>query len=442
MPELTQYESAIKFELDVYNIINSLLSPDEEIRYQFKIKNSRQIFFIDIFLPNGCKKLGWIYPTIIEVKQKINSFFLDRQFNQIKRYAEVLSLTMYCSVYIYETSQGWDNYSLLKQPSQNVFIWSINELKRKIIGNRKSNRSHIKLERLDPIKLIKKTVEESQYTLFLGAGVSMSAQLPSWSQLLQSLLESKKGVPYKSINENCFEDISKFLGYSSIISGRYIIDGFKKSKNSIVARIHDTLYKTYKPSSLVDAICKLINKFNPVQVITYNYDNLIEIGLNDERKFVPVFDKCRLQIGQVPIYHVHGMISKEVGPREMPILSEFDYHKLYNNPCSWPNVVQLQALNSTSCIFIGFSMTDPNQRRLLEYSRNEQRDSEDYSKLPHFVFIKRDVLNKMASKKINEEHWKEQERMMNDFGLNVIWFNDYDELPEIINQLLEPSVEC
>ena len=80
-------------------------------------------------------------------------------------------------------------------------------------------------------------------------------------------------------------------------------------------------------------------------------------------------------------------------------------------------------------------MTDPNQRRLLEYSRNEQRDSEDYSNLPHFVFLRRKELNNMASNKINKEHWEEQERMMNDFGLNVIWFDDFEELPEIIEQL-------
>lgn len=197
------------------------------------------------------------------------------------------------------------------------------------------------------------------------------------------------------------------------------------------------MYNKYQPSPLIDSICGLVTQHFPEQIITYNYDNLIELGLHGHGKgnFIPVFDKVHLGKGQVPIYHVHGIISKDRRLIQTPILSETDYHNLYNNPCSWPNVVQLQALNSTTCIFIGFSMTDPNQRRLLEFARNEQEKLVDFAVLPHFVFLKKEVLNRYVCTKINEEHWKEQELMLNNLGLNVIWYNTFDELPVLIEQI-------
>lgn len=141
------------------------------------------------------------------------------------------------------------------------------------------------------------------------------------------------------------------------------------------------------------------------------------------------------RINQIPIYHVHGMISRDNTKPSNSVLSEKDYHALYSNPHNWANVVQLNALYTSTCFFIGFSMTDPNQRRLLELAREKDKDSDQIEKLPHYVFLKKTPLKGEASKEVNEEHWKEMEYMMSDFGLNVIWFNNFDDLPKILNYI-------
>ena len=46
-----------------------------------------------------------------------------------------------------------------------------------------------------------------------------------------------------------------------------------------------------------------------------------------------------------------------------------------------------------------------------------------------------------AAEVVNEEHWHEIEIMMSDFGLNVIWFNEFEELPKIINYISGVSKE-
>ena len=49
--------------------------------------------------------------------------------------------------------------------------------------------------------------------------------------------------------------------------------------------------------------------------------------------------------------------------------------------------------------------------------------------MSNFLFISE------AAKEVNEEHWAEQEYMMHELGLNVIWFNEFKELPDLIRSI-------
>lgn len=197
------------------------------------------------------------------------------------------------------------------------------------------------------------------------------------------------------------------------------------------------LYKEHEQyqSNLIDSLANTIDNKNPVQVITYNYDDLLETRLNDKEKYVSVFDKHIPRHDIIPIYHVHGMIAREQYEPSLPVLSEREYHKLYYDLYNWANIVQLHALNTTTCFFIGFSMTDPNQRRLLELARDEDINSGNEDKLHHYVFLRQAPLKGEASMQVNKEHWLEMEYMMSDFGLNVIWYKEYAQLPQLIEYI-------
>ena len=89
-------------------------------------------------------------------------------------------------------------------------------------------------------------------------------------------------------------------------------------------------------------------------------------------------------------------------------------------------------------------MTDPSQRRLLDFARYDGLNDDNVdamAELPHFVFLRKAPLAGEASKAVNEEHWKEVEDMMSDFGLNVIWYNKYEELPGLIRRIAGVEVE-
>ena len=164
-------------------------------------------------------------------------------------------------------------------------------------------------------------------------------------------------------------------------------------------------------------------------IITYNYDDLIETALTQNNiEVASLFSKSRSLKEEIPVYHVHGLIpEKTPDVQSTPVLSEEEYHAIYSDSYHWSNVEQLHALDRNTCFFIGLSMTDPNLRRLLDISHKES-DKETH----HFAFLKREKLyasDKQHEK--NEMHFRIIEIQLEDLGVNVLWYEDYKEIPEI-----------
>lgn len=307
----------------------------------------------------------------------------------------------------------------------------------------------VKESEYDLLEIARDAFNNNRYSFFLGAGLSMDAKLPSWSELIEALLESENNKPFKYINKANSDSIFSSMGYSTIVAGRYAQDGYLQDSNNsevdnnqlFIERIRKVLYNRHsKKSLLVESVAKAVKRKKPAQIITYNYDDLLENMLSS-KAFYSVSDNYIPRTKSIPIYHVHGMISRDKTKTSNSVLSEREYHQLYRNPHNWANIVQLNALYTSTCFFVGFSMTDPNQRRLLELAREKDIYSDGIDELPHFVFLKKDYLKGEAVEVVNKEHWREMENMMSDFGLRIIWFNEFEELPKIINYISGVSKE-
>lgn len=159
-------------------------------------------------------------------------------------------------------------------------------------------------------------------------------------------------------------------------------------------------------------------------VITYNYDELLEEALLAAKiPYTPVDRSYRPQLGTLPSHHIHGMIPREAGDNydSNVVLSEDDYHGLYNDAFHWANVEQLHSLSQTTCYFIGLSLKDPSLRRLLDISFSRgSGDAVHFAYLPRHEYVE-------ASK---------AEVIFRSMGVNVIWFEDYNELPGMLRQLV------
>ena len=438
MRTLNSYLEAKLFEDKIGDYLASICSNDEEIIKESFVSGR---MMADFYLPNGCKAMQWPSKTVIEVKNIIRYSSISRIFQPY--YVLFKEQKISQLVIIHNSLISNDSFKKYIETLDSKFIkiYNVNELVRK--GDFPNKEIKEIPSKIDVIDKAKDAYNNMRYTFFLGAGLSMDAQLPSWSALLESLLKSENKKPFEYINNANSESISSAMGYSSIVTGRYALDGYLRDNQKdedenyqdFIERIRKVLYKkkNYK-SALITSVAKAVKRKKPAQIITYNYDDLLDELLN-KKDFYSVSDNIIPRTKDVPIYHVHGMISRDNTRPSNSVLSEKDYHHLYSNPHNWANVVQLNALYTSVCFFIGFSMTDPNQRRLLELARAKDKHSDDIDKLPHFVFLKKEPLKGEASKEVNEEHWHEIEYMMSDFGLNVIWYNDFSDLPKMIDYI-------
>lgn len=268
-------------------------------------------------------------------------------------------------------------------------------------------------------------------TLFLGAGVNKDAGGVLWDDLLSRVFRHF----CKPLTKKDLSPIKKYYSDSPLILGRYILNnkGHKKLFSDYLRKY--VLYKniSISTSKLIPAICDMVIKKEVESIITYNYDDIIENALNKNgHKAVSIYSKSRCTKGELPVYHVHGLIPKnKVAIQSTPVFSEEDYHDIYKEAYLWSNIEQLHALDRNTCFFIGLSMTDPNLRRLLDFSRHNS-DKEVH----HFVFMKRsNIFPPNNSQNKNDIHFRNIENQMESLGVNIIWCDDFSEIPLLLNKI-------
>lgn len=141
-------------------------------------------------------------------------------------------------------------------------------------------------------------------------------------------------------------------------------------------------------ASTLGAVARLMKSENDSiihNVITYNYDNLLETYLRKNCSCPPSAvhsivkgDKLRdlNTSDEWNIYHVHGRIPIVDHPgeamSETVILTETDYYKEEQINYSWTNIIQSYAIARANLIFIGFSGADYNFRRIIKYVEQEE----------------------------------------------------------------------
>ncbi|WP_425917134.1 SIR2 family protein [Acinetobacter sp. TSRC1-2] len=346
--------------------------------------------------------------------------------------------------------------------SENEFYLFLQNIFQNKINNLLRSEDNWKENRENNIKNLKNSINnpENSFSLFLGAGVSQSIGLPNWNNLISNLLSNfllKNTIKTDNIEENIQIISSLFQSRnmsSALLSARYLKQAFKMDDNKSIGflkEIHDILYKDKQAKSkLIDSIIQLIKSLkNLDSIITYNFDDIIEQFLKSERIHHTCIDSGTLRPikGYLPIYHVHGLIAENnFNSKNNIIFSEESYHNVYNEPYNWSNLTQLNKLNSNTCIMIGLSLEDPNIRRLFDIANKNLTSPQ------HFAFLSRFNQNKLFTNTEYQEnlsqdlstlsndflikHHKIQEEIFNDLGINIIWYENRNEVYEIINNII------
>ena len=283
-------------------------------------------------------------------------------------------------------------------------------------------------------------LKSGRLTLVCGAGVSVGAGIPVWNELLLKLLESMIERLSKDhsldLGSNAAEEFNKRHGASSLILGKYLKNNLGKDFGK---KVRDALYAA-KPTTcgLIDAIVDVSRPQRdgkPLDsIVTFNFDGLIEENLSAANVLNRAIytEAIKHDPNELPVYHVHGYLPRagKIPDDTDIVFSEDAYHSQFIDPFSWSNLIQLNKLTQNTCLFVGVSLTDPNLRRLLDvaWRKNPDKSVSHYivKKIPRFGAAD-DVLDDLA--RLLEE------QDANALGINVIWVDNYDQIPDLIRSI-------
>jgi hypothetical protein len=352
-------------------------------------------------------------------------------------------------------------------------------------------------ERDKLIDKLSKAYRSNNLTLYLGAGVSLGNGLPSWEKLVLAMY-------FSAIKRaDIVEAIRPFPNYLFAIAEWHLerrreplditarkIRNLYKNEEVFLDKLHETLYAGFLAlgnrttpdlqtlllaNPTLKAVANLCTKDSssnrrPIQsVISYNYDNLLELA-TEEAQVLPIWRaNQRLKRGVLPIYHVHGYIPIE-GSRSRPnevVFTEEQYYLAAQNAYSWSNLIQIRHLSSSVGLMIGLSLTDRNMRRLLDALKRTPHPPENYVLLqrPQWPKPEKDDLKRVdanakiyfnrfarsgrkpGTKKyrqikeiiegVEESDFYEQQLVLNELGVRAIWYQDHDEIPAIIDRIAD-----
>jgi hypothetical protein len=311
-------------------------------------------------------------------------------------------------------------------------------------------RGRVDLARTSAERLRKLTEDYRAYgvTLVVGAGTSMSAGVPGWNALLSRLLLQALSREVR-IEEAAASPLAAVFGAALQETNPLVIARYAKQilGDALNARIRAALYERTAVSPLLGELARLTILNEGVrgvgEVLSYNYDTLLEDAIQQHGRIFTEVLPGRQPAGLgLRFIHVHGMLRRAPSDDEWVIFSEDDYHREYADPYSWSNVVQLHAFAQSRCVFVGLSMKDPNIRRLLEAAKSSAPRT-------HYAFLMRtrvaevvEALGGEASAPLGAAEERiglmcaladyAKDAALGDLGVQVIWFDRFEEVPEMI----------
>ncbi len=197
--------------------------------------------------------------------------------------------------------------------------------------------------------------------LFLGAGVSCSAGLPSWTGLLEEMAK-RIGIEGSELEEFSKLDM---LDRGSVLEGRY-----RNRGTSIKLSIAE-LFKKNPDHSLLHGLlaCLPAN-----EVITQNYDQLFELAAVGSGNPVSTLPYSQPQDSPGRwLLKMHGCVS---APDDIVIRRE-DYLRYSERRAALSGIVQATLL-TRRMLFVGFSLRDGNFHRAVDDVRRSMIHRQGY----------------------------------------------------------------
>jgi hypothetical protein len=328
---------------------------------------------------------------------------------------------------------------------------------------------------------------ERGLVLALGAGVSSGSGIPTWTALLERvaevacrtdgprlvgrLREAGFSLPViAAILEREYDDEAEFCEvvrealYRDFPLREAVHEGDERALLAHTLDANTTL-------NAVAAFCAVPEEGDFVRnprlhaIVNFNLDALFSAfarakyagGGREHRGLVQTVERATKasSLDRISIYHPHGFlrfVPGSDGPGEhgaedasdQLIFTEHQYFDFYDNPYSSFSSTIMFLLREHPWLFIGLSMLDENIRRLLHYSWKErvhaakdagdagQEDSREATKPSHFALL---------ASSGDEELDRHQRASLLPLGVEILWLQSYEEIPDCLRQIYESGGE-
>lgn len=280
---------------------------------------------------------------------------------------------------------------------------------------------------------------QKNITLFCGSGISAGSGIPSWNDLIFSLLIKNTGFP-SSYTNVLYQLIKGRILDLSVLARIIKVSDTKIFREHVQKELYNN--KKKDTTNTIDAImnlCAPSTKGGVKSIISYNFDDLLEC--NFKKGNIPFQPIHRKKIEQkeecIPIYHVHGYLPQDTSDNnDSPIIfSEDEYHELYNNQFIWNTHVQLNSLRESICLYVGISFTDPNMRRLADIYIKEHGIRKHFI-IKHIPMIDTKINHPhIPLQKIIEQIMFMEELDAESFGFQIIWINNFNEIETLFKTI-------
>jgi predicted phosphodiesterase len=230
-----------------------------------------------------------------------------------------------------------------------------------------------------PRDLIKKIIN-NDCLLFAGAGTSIDAGLPTWYELLLSLIEKAQEMGEFEEEE---ETEIKYL----LENYEFIVVAEACRKKLGLFEFSNIIKKYLAVKGRNSTIQKILSEIPFAGCLTTNYDSFVELNNKNSRVILPkeLNELSAMEINSImessfPILKLHGTYDNA----KSIVLTHGDYNNLiFNSQNSRYRENLKNIISNKSMFFIGFSFRDPN----IDFTLQEVFSNYRGNSVPHYALI-------------------------------------------------------
>ena len=250
-------------------------------------------------------------------------------------------------------------------------------------------------------------LERGSAGLFVGAGLSMAADMPSWVQLLEGVAR-ELGL-----------DVGK--EHDLVALAQFYVNHHAGSRTHVARLVR----RTFERDVIVPDNQRILARLPFGHVWTTNYDEVLERAFEQAGKVVDVKSRnadltTSEPLADTVLYKMHGTAAH---PDEI-VLTKDDY-ELYSR--TRPGFLQILGsdLTTRTFLFLGLSFSDPNLGYLLSAMRASFRDVPRQ----HYTIMKR------PSEPYDARRFEHFVTDLHRYGIRAIVVDDYGDILAILRRL-------